>query len=156
MSTRQIPSGQAQGAAALVLLRTTEALTVVLTKETEALAAHDGAAVRSLFGEKAECLAAYERAVAAFAETDPKTATVDGGLARTLKSASDRLRAASEQNRRRLEVARAGQRRLIELIVDAAKTVAAGPGIYARSGAVARPAVRRAPPPPALSLNLAF
>jgi hypothetical protein len=138
--------------AAKGVLEAAEWLLAVLREENRALGERRAGVIRAGISDKIAAAGAYEQAVRRMADLGEAAAGLDPSLRARLKTASERLSASAEDNHRRLTVARAAQRRLIDHIVDAIKALAPGTATYGRDGATGRGPARKAPPV-AVSLN---
>lgn len=103
-------------------------LAAVMDRETEALAAGGGAPDPAVVRAKSDLLRALETAFA----TDAGAAAGDG-LGRPFAAAVRRLLTSAERNRRGLNAALAGTRRVLACLSEAAND-AASVGLYGRDG----------------------
>lgn len=140
---------------ALALLRSSETLARVLAAENRSLARNDTAPLGHLLEAKRAAGRAFEAALRAFDDAGAATDAIDPDVLGDLRAAGQRLVALAEENERRLSVAMIAQRRLLDAVADAARTLIAEPGTYGRNGAPARPR-RAVAAPPSFTLNRAL
>jgi hypothetical protein len=135
--------------AAQAVREAAERLLAALGQETAALVSRQPAQFQRAVSDKLAAVAGYEQAVRALDKLNASWQAHAGEAAvLRLRDLGERIEAAADENRKRLEVARAAQKHLVDHIVEAVSGADEGPGTYGAAGAVRKAARGSAPPPP--------
>jgi hypothetical protein len=125
----------------------------VLLRENTALGDGRRDELAGLTAEKLAACRAYEALLRSFADNPDTLAAIDDDQRRRLRELGDKLIAVAEENARRLQVAVEAHRRFMDMVAEAARSLAPGPGTYSRKGSVGEGRVVRGLAPVAVSVN---
>ena len=128
-------------------------LAAVLERENAALKERRTGTLKELTEEKARLARIYETRFQAVADERPDLDQVDPDSRERLRAVGAKADVLLKENGRLLKVAIAANRRVVDLIAEAVKASAPGPGTYTAAGAVGTKAAGATPRSVAFSLD---
>jgi flagellar biosynthesis/type III secretory pathway chaperone len=121
-------------------------LASVLERENAALTRYDRGSLQSILDEKTRLGRAYESRMEALGDDATALAEADPDLGQRLREIGAEVRDLIARNARLLKIAIEANRRVIDLIAEAVKASAPGPGVYGVRGRTAVAASGRGAP----------
>jgi hypothetical protein len=124
------------------LIMITDRLADVLERENDALLNRRNSELHELLDEKVTLSRVYETRMQVIAEKPEILADIDADVRERLTHLGERIDALMEDNRKLLKTAIDANRRVVDLIAEAARGAAPGPGTYGAQGSTSQNARR--------------
>ena len=125
----------------------------ILERENDALSNRRNSELHDLLDEKVTLSRVYETRMKAINEKPELLQDIEEGVRERLSDSGARINILIEENRKLLKTAIDTNRRVVELITDAVRTTAPGPGTYGASGSTELPNHRTEGKSVAISLD---
>jgi flagellar biosynthesis/type III secretory pathway chaperone len=116
------------------LITITSRLAEVLARENDALRARRHGELDEILDQKTTLGRIYESRLEGLADDKDALKGVDPALRERLRGLGDKVNDLIEENARLLRVAIEANRRVVDMIAEAVKASAPGPGIYGKKG----------------------